>query len=146
MPAPTRVTLKPRTAASVPERDVQRQCFDRCGRPWSRRPRTAPSATTPSDAQSYLRCWPARHGAAAGICGRTFRNVAGFDAHQPGDCLDPATLGMIEEDALWATPEGHADWQARIGRLPKAHSGMLDRIIVDPPGYCASTTAGAGMD
>lgn len=45
-----------------------------------------------------------------GVCKRTFRNLAAFDAHGPhrGGCGDPTAVGLVEQGGIWATPEGHA--------------------------------------
>jgi hypothetical protein len=53
------------------------------------------------------------------VCGRTFRNLAGFDAHRPdrGGCGDPAAAGLVERGGLWATPEGHAQMEVRARQL-----------------------------
>jgi len=52
-------------------------------------------------------------------CGRTFRNLGAFDAHQPhrDGCGDPAAAGLVELDGLWATPEGHAQRETSARRL-----------------------------
>lgn len=57
-------------------------------------------------------------------CGRTFRNLAGFDAHHPdrNGCGDPAAAGLVEQDGLWATPEGHAQRQLLAERLETMRS------------------------
>jgi hypothetical protein len=53
------------------------------------------------------------------VCGRTFRNLAGFDAHRPdrGGCGDPAAAGLVERGGIWATPEGHAQMELRARQL-----------------------------
>lgn len=54
------------------------------------------------------------HCAATG-CHRTFSGVSGFDQHRPGQCLDPASLGMAVirrsgNTEVWGVP---MDAQAR---------------------------------
>jgi hypothetical protein len=58
------------------------------------------------------------------VCHRTFRNLAAFDAHRPdrNGCGDPAAVGLIERDGLWATPEGHAQREALAQRLETART------------------------
>jgi hypothetical protein len=37
------------------------------------------------------------------------RTVTNFEDHRSGGrCLDLTSIGLVEEDGLWATPEGHA--------------------------------------
>jgi hypothetical protein len=57
-------------------------------------------------------------------CGRTFRNLGGFDAHRPDrdGCGDPVAAGLVELDGLWATPEGHAQRTELAARLAAARS------------------------
>lgn len=134
MRPPTPSTPTPRTATSVPGGGAQRRCFNRC-----EGPPVAPSAYCAecSDANRHAVPLPLLPGSSrcrCGICGRTFRNLTGFDAHRPGDCLDPTALGMIERDGLWATPEGHADRKARIGRL----SGRTDPPVAGSPASVAA--------
>lgn len=57
-------------------------------------------------------------------CKRTFRNLAGFDAHRPDrdGCGDPAKAGLVEQGGIWATPEGHVQTQAFAQRLKSART------------------------
>lgn len=59
-----------------------------------------------------------------GVCKRTFRNLAGFDAHRPdrNGCGDPAAVGLVEQGGIWATPEGHAQTEAFAQRLKTART------------------------
>jgi hypothetical protein len=42
-------------------------------------------------------------------CHRTFGGVTGFDKHRShGECLDPATLGLVERDGVWRAPMSDA--------------------------------------
>jgi hypothetical protein len=44
--------------------------------------------------------------------------VTAFEAHRVGDtCVDPAELGMIAVDGLWATAQGHIDSTTRAARM-----------------------------
>lgn len=45
---------------------------------------------------------PTTSQAHCGACHRTFGGVYGFDSHRNhGQCLDPATLGMVETGRIW---------------------------------------------
>jgi len=55
-------------------------------------------------------------------CHRTFHTVSGFEAHWVGrgddrHCIDSATVGLVEKDRLWATPEGHALALVRVTQI-----------------------------
>jgi len=94
------------SAASRPSRHADgalpNRCGDDCVRP------------TPSQAHCGARS-----------CGRTFGGVKGFDAHRKdGNCLDPAMLGMVRNDAgVWRTPMTDED---RARRFPAAAAPVTD--------------------
>ena len=128
MRAPTRTTPNDRTSASVSQHGGERPCFNRCGRR-----RIAPSAYCAECSAANRRAaapapTPGSPWCHCSTCGRTFRNLAGFDAHRPGDCVDPTTLGMIEDGGLWATPESHARAAADRARLA-AVRGRTDHAL-----------------
>lgn len=66
-----------------------------------------------------------------GACHRTFGGVHGFDAHRRrGECVNPATLGMVETRRVWRRPIPDG-WPTRVpqraadGRTgPGGTSGM----------------------
>ena len=48
------------------------------------------------------------------VCHSTLRTVGDFDRHRrDGWCLDLPSLGLVESDGLWATPEGHVQGDAK---------------------------------
>ncbi len=69
-------------------------------------------------------------------CHRTFRNVSGFEAHWVGrgddrHCIDPSdfpSLGLIERDRMWATPEGHTRAAQLAAYLPIPKSRAASQI------------------
>jgi hypothetical protein len=96
------------------------------------------TATCHRPSQSQAHC------GAAG-CHRTFRNVDHFDRHRrDGTCVDPATLGMVEVDRIWASPEAHrAAAQAR-GVLETSRSRRASRRqSPEPPAPLVRDTATA---
>lgn len=50
-------------------------------------------------------------------CHRTFGGVRGFDNHRrDGQCVDPATIGLVERDGIWRAPLSEED-AARLSVL-----------------------------
>lgn len=69
--------------------------------------RCGPSCVRPTPAQAHC----------AAECHLTFGGVSGFDAHRRnGECVDPATLGMVERDGIWRKPMS-AEAAARFDSL-----------------------------
>lgn len=66
-------------------------------------------------------------------CGRVFRNLAGFDGHRPhrDGCGDPATVGLVEQDGIWATPQGHAQREASARRLATVRTARSPQTQTD---------------
>jgi hypothetical protein len=67
------------------------------------------------------RCW-------CSVCGRLFRSIDGFDAHQSDrhGCGDPAAAGLVEVDGLWATPR-------KVTRRPNGPVRSSRTIVPGPP-------------
>lgn len=63
-------------------------------------PGTAATGPTPGRESLPHSCggcdqrWSGTRTAHCSVCHRTFTGVGGFDSHKPGQCLDPADLGM----------------------------------------------------
>ncbi|WP_425457709.1 hypothetical protein [Catellatospora sichuanensis] len=58
------------------------------------------------------------------VCHNSFSGVTYFDDHrQEGYCLSPVTRGLIRQDDLWASPEGHEQRRASAERMAKARAG-----------------------
>lgn len=45
--------------------------------------------------------WTGRNRCHCRLCHETFGGLKGFDAHRPGECKDPASLGLTEKDGVW---------------------------------------------
>jgi hypothetical protein len=60
---------------------------------------------------------------AAASCHATFASLEAFDDHRRnGQCLNPASLGLVAVDGLWASPERHANNQRSAAVLATARS------------------------
>lgn len=56
-------------------------------------------------------------------CHNGFGSLGAFDAHRSdGWCLDPAGLGYLLQEGLWATPEGHAHRRELAARMESARA------------------------
>lgn len=52
------------------------------------------------------------------VCHQTMSGVSYFDDHRrDGRCVPLTDLGLVEQDGLWTTPEGHASRAASAERL-----------------------------
>lgn len=64
--------------------------------------------------------WPSGSEALCAACNQCFHSIELFDKHRfRGGCEDPASLGMIVEDNLWSTVEGHVKRREIGERLSK---------------------------
>lgn len=62
--------------------------------------------------------WTSLAWAHCSSCHRTFYSVTPFDTHrQNGRCR---MKGLVEENGVWGTPEGHEDRKIRFGRSKTA--------------------------
>jgi hypothetical protein len=56
-------------------------------------------------------------------CHVSFGGPSFFDRHRrDGECLDPADIGLIEQDGVWTTAEGHAHRAVLAERMAKARN------------------------
>lgn len=61
---------------------------------------------------------PTKTQAHCGACHVTFTGVNTFDVHRNGGvCATPQSMGFIEVDGLWTTPEGHANRAVHTARF-----------------------------
>lgn len=66
---------------------------------------------------------PSHAHCAAASCHTTFATIGSFDDHRRGgQCLPPASIGLVERDRLWASPERHAADERNTERLAVARS------------------------
>lgn len=57
------------------------------------------------------------------VCHNLIATVTDFDRHrQDGYCLDLTSLGLVERDGLWATPERHANDERKAAILAAART------------------------
>lgn len=74
------------------------------------------------------KCQPTCHRPSASqahcsVCHVSMSGVSYFDDHRVnGFCVDPLTLGLVEQDGLWSTPEGHQRRAADSARLLAARA------------------------
>lgn len=55
------------------------------------------------------------------VCHNTFSGVTYFDDHRlNGECINPAALGLVKLDGLWASEAGHVQRQELKERLAEA--------------------------
>lgn len=60
------------------------------------------------------------------VCHGTFSGVTYFDEHRrDGWCLNPVAIGLVLDDGLWATPEGHAARAVAAERMAVARAGKV---------------------
>lgn len=74
------------------------------------------------------KCQPTCHRPSAtqahcSVCHHSLSGVSYFDSHRVnGFCVAPASLGLVERDGLWSTPEGHEKRASDGARLAAARS------------------------
>jgi hypothetical protein len=99
---------------------VHRPTVDRCAGLHARHQ----NATAPIGSKCQTTCRPPSPSQAhCTVCHRTFGGIRYFDAHRcNGWCLDPTNLGLVDENGLWTTPEGHERRAADTARLAAARA------------------------